>query len=129
MSRRKGRAPGPRGRASWRHRRLSPSSRPPFVDQLGMRRANHAESLVVIGQRDGVFRFHPLITAAVLLAKFAKVAIVPEAAAVAAIPADAPGVSILSAAAVARRRRERSEEHTSELQSLRHLVCRLLLEK
>src|SRR5471030_3479556 len=25
--------------------------------------------------------------------------------------------------------RERSEEHTSELQSLRHLVCRLLLEK
>src|SRR5436853_1902206 len=29
--------------------------------------------------------------------------------------------------AVAQRRR--SEEHTSELQSLRHLVCRLLLEK
>src|SRR5258705_7039883 len=28
-----------------------------------------------------------------------------------------------------RRRGERSEEHTSELQSLRHLVCRLLLEK
>src|SRR5262245_63001336 len=30
-----------------------------------------------------------------------------------------------------RRRRDgnRSEEHTSELQSLRHLVCRLLLEK
>src|SRR5262245_62275416 len=27
------------------------------------------------------------------------------------------------------RRRSRSEEHTSELQSLRHLVCRLLLEK
>src|SRR5258705_8091791 len=26
-------------------------------------------------------------------------------------------------------RQERSEEHTSELQSLRHLVCRLLLEK
>src|SRR5437899_10091434 len=26
-------------------------------------------------------------------------------------------------------RRDRSEEHTSELQSLRHLVCRLLLEK
>src|ERR1035438_6684458 len=25
--------------------------------------------------------------------------------------------------------RRRSEEHTSELQSLRHLVCRLLLEK
>src|SRR5262245_41786262 len=25
--------------------------------------------------------------------------------------------------------RERSEEHTSELQSLRHIVCRLLLEK
>src|SRR5438045_6618671 len=28
-----------------------------------------------------------------------------------------------------RARCERSEEHTSELQSLRHLVCRLLLEK
>src|ERR1039458_3391074 len=28
-----------------------------------------------------------------------------------------------------RERRWRSEEHTSELQSLRHLVCRLLLEK
>src|SRR5205814_9467591 len=27
------------------------------------------------------------------------------------------------------RDRRRSEEHTSELQSLRHLVCRLLLEK
>src|SRR5258705_2961408 len=29
----------------------------------------------------------------------------------------------------ARRPKRRSEEHTSELQSLRHLVCRLLLEK
>src|SRR5258705_2650111 len=29
----------------------------------------------------------------------------------------------------ARGARRRSEEHTSELQSLRHLVCRLLLEK
>src|SRR5262245_63957079 len=28
-----------------------------------------------------------------------------------------------------RGQRDRSEEHTSELQSLRHLVCRLLLEK
>src|SRR5258705_7633266 len=31
--------------------------------------------------------------------------------------------------ALQRYRLERSEEHTSELQSLRHLVCRLLLEK
>src|SRR5262245_65323930 len=31
--------------------------------------------------------------------------------------------------AIARRIWSRSEEHTSELQSLRHLVCRLLLEK
>src|SRR5438045_8336275 len=30
---------------------------------------------------------------------------------------------------VLERDRRRSEEHTSELQSLRHLVCRLLLEK
>src|SRR5437899_7321725 len=29
----------------------------------------------------------------------------------------------------ARQQEHRSEEHTSELQSLRHLVCRLLLEK
>src|SRR5262245_63798054 len=35
----------------------------------------------------------------------------------------------LGRAAVARARGRRSEEHTSELQSLRHLVCRLLLEK
>src|SRR5437899_6693197 len=32
-------------------------------------------------------------------------------------------------AALPRSGGERSEEHTSELQSLRHLVCRLLLEK
>src|SRR5205814_10185521 len=32
-------------------------------------------------------------------------------------------------AAARRRWSKRSEEHTSELQSLRHLVCRLLLEK
>src|SRR5262245_65281669 len=31
--------------------------------------------------------------------------------------------------ALYQKRRLRSEEHTSELQSLRHLVCRLLLEK
>src|SRR2546422_3796586 len=31
--------------------------------------------------------------------------------------------------AALRRKRERSEEHTSELQSRLHLVCRLLLEK
>src|SRR2546422_3391442 len=34
-----------------------------------------------------------------------------------------------STAAADRRRRARSEEHTSELQSRLHLVCRLLLEK
>src|SRR5437899_7276102 len=32
-------------------------------------------------------------------------------------------------ALIATRHADRSEEHTSELQSLRHLVCRLLLEK
>src|SRR5262245_63411269 len=36
-----------------------------------------------------------------------------------------PGVVVMGAALYAMR----SEEHTSELQSLRHLVCRLLLEK
>src|ERR1035438_10738107 len=34
-----------------------------------------------------------------------------------------------SASSVNHRMEDRSEEHTSELQSLRHLVCRLLLEK
>src|SRR5262245_64279732 len=37
-----------------------------------------------------------------------------------------PGTSATDSPARVRRR---SEEHTSELQSLRHLVCRLLLEK
>src|SRR5437899_7399306 len=44
-----------------------------------------------------------------------------------------PNGSRLSCERNSRRRTERrsarSEEHTSELQSLRHLVCRLLLEK
>src|SRR5258705_9186367 len=38
-----------------------------------------------------------------------------------------PVAPVLSSAAVSLV--DRSEEHTSELQSLRHLVCRLLLEK
>src|SRR5262245_63099249 len=37
--------------------------------------------------------------------------------------------AIRAAAVCAKVRSPRSEEHTSELQSLRHLVCRLLLEK
>src|SRR5258708_9087488 len=44
----------------------------------------------------------------------------------------APGAQLLPAvrpALPARHRRARSEEHTSELQSPDHLVCRLLLEK
>src|SRR5262245_63716457 len=36
---------------------------------------------------------------------------------------------VLAEALALSRRPIRSEEHTSELQSLRHLVCRLLLEK
>src|SRR3712207_7583240 len=49
--------------------------------------------------------------------------------------ADAPGAADVERAAARRRRRrrgggaERSEEHTSELQSRQYLVCRLLLEK
>src|SRR5205814_9543894 len=45
---------------------------------------------------------------------------------------DASGTEVcrsLKSDAVTRDARVRSEEHTSELQSLRHLVCRLLLEK
>src|SRR5262245_66512014 len=37
--------------------------------------------------------------------------------------------SVAAVYLAARVRQARSEEHTSELQSLRHLVCRLLLEK
>src|SRR5439155_14583523 len=39
------------------------------------------------------------------------------------------GLPLVLAAAQAREQAERSEEHTSELQSRGHLVCRLLLEK
>src|SRR5262245_53936922 len=41
----------------------------------------------------------------------------------------AAGEAILHGVVLARKNFARSEEHTSELQSLRHLVCRLLLEK
>src|SRR5947199_4211627 len=43
-------------------------------------------------------------------------------------PRDEPTIQKAGATSVGRVRL-RSEEHTSELQSLRHLVCRLLLEK
>src|SRR5262245_63759970 len=46
------------------------------------------------------------------------------------LPSDVIGVSVWDAARGEFAFKEgRSEEHTSELQSLRHLVCRLLLEK
>src|SRR5205814_8325029 len=41
----------------------------------------------------------------------------------------APGRHAARSVPAGGRAEERSEEHTSELQSLRHLVCRLLLEK
>src|SRR5205814_9483951 len=45
-------------------------------------------------------------------------------------PAPLPRTAAASTTSTARGRpSRRSEEHTSELQSLRHLVCRLLLEK
>src|SRR5437899_4447220 len=46
-------------------------------------------------------------------------------------PYAAPGDALVARQTRAQRRMAaaRSEEHTSELQSLRHLVCRLLLEK
>src|SRR2546423_10170581 len=52
------------------------------------------------------------------------------------VPAALPGIYVLTAAQVGRlagskdaQPTARSEEHTSELQSLAYLVCRLLLEK
>src|SRR5262249_60882445 len=45
------------------------------------------------------------------------------------VPAKAPGVEIPLPEAFQRLELLRSEEHTSELQSLTNLVCRLLLEK
>src|SRR5205814_6548730 len=44
-------------------------------------------------------------------------------------PPPAPSQLSLRCARQSMGHRSRSEEHTSELQSLRHLVCRLLLEK
>src|SRR5258705_2059510 len=46
-------------------------------------------------------------------------------------PSIGMGTLVAKAAGASKREvaRRRSEEHTSELQSLRHLVCRLLLEK
>src|SRR5438045_8099027 len=44
-------------------------------------------------------------------------------------PARGAGARAPRARCAHRRDSPRSEEHTSELQSLRHLVCRLLLEK
>src|SRR5688572_32440141 len=44
-------------------------------------------------------------------------------------PAPARAISATTSCFVLHRRRERSEEHTSELQSQSNLVCRLLLEK
>src|SRR2546425_7642895 len=42
---------------------------------------------------------------------------------------DALGQQVADAVLARERMKERSEEHTSELQSLAYLVCRLLLEK
>src|SRR5258705_5100372 len=47
----------------------------------------------------------------------------------AALRSEFPGAEDHGLRAVVDIQVERSEEHTSELQSLRHLVCRLLLEK
>src|SRR5205814_8220911 len=44
-------------------------------------------------------------------------------------PAQTRSASLRIACSCSRFSERRSEEHTSELQSLRHLVCRLLLEK
>src|SRR5687767_15725307 len=46
-----------------------------------------------------------------------------------AIEDDVPAETIVKSLEVADRNLDRSEEHTSELQSLAYLVCRLLLEK
>src|SRR5436853_3791680 len=64
--------------------------------------------------------FRSILTEILACAKIAAVA--GLALAPSGINASAAEVSFLCADA-------RSEEHTSELQSLRHLVCRLLLEK
>src|SRR5262245_63583542 len=45
------------------------------------------------------------------------------------IPPDLESICLKCLAKEPGQRYPRSEEHTSELQSLRHLVCRLLLEK
>src|SRR6202789_4705228 len=44
-------------------------------------------------------------------------------------PPEPSARSVMPRSSSCARAQERSEEHTSELQSLQHLVCRLLLEK
>src|SRR2546422_5943271 len=58
-------------------------------------------------------------------------ALPPPQARKAALPPDTTAIEAIIEAAfwASLRREERSEEHTSELQSRLHLVCRLLLEK
>src|SRR5256885_10578319 len=53
----------------------------------------------------------------------------PGAGATRGLVSDHPPAACASLAVVSPRRRRRSEEHTSELQSPCNLVCRLLLEK
>src|ERR1035438_10567399 len=59
----------------------------------------------------------------------APVILVPPAAAAGVLVRVRAGRTHATASARRRPTAYRSEEHTSELQSLRHLVCRLLLEK
>src|SRR3712207_8019457 len=55
--------------------------------------------------------------------------LVSEATILPVAPKRAVGASLAEAGAQIRRALDRSEEHTSELQSRQYLVCRLLLEK
>src|SRR6201999_4650393 len=85
------------------------------------------ESAPITYLRNGVFFFllirrpprSPLFPSTTLFRSCANASAATTAAETAARPAPATRM----------RRIRRSEEHTSELQSLRHLVCRLLLEK
>src|SRR2546422_6279516 len=65
------------------------------------------------------------VMVAALAERFVLATLLRSGAALSTVTATAVEVAVLPAASLC----ERSEEHTSELQSRLHLVCRLLLEK
>src|ERR1039458_1072176 len=97
----------------------------PVLQQL-TQRAGCPEALELSEPLDGenIRRFQMLFFPFELLVGFVKVLLIPDCK-----PGAFTEIEEIEGRAVTAAFVPRSEEHTSELQSLRHLVCRLLLEK